>query len=875
MSIKKILSIFALLVLSAFAFYSVFASADELTCKVEDVGGIPRIVLNGKPVRARMLYVSPLYFPQGSLIVRFTFPDVDVETFVEMPKLEKPVKNASIQIHKHGNFNCKIYSLQVVERDTKKVIYSLDTKGDKRVRTKKSQVEFKSENGRDYLAVKNLKGGGRIFFDGVDFEAGKIYHINIKIRGDKDYMFAMFASVNDELFEPKRRSFVGLQTKLAGDYDVDFITFPVQAADFMVEDGKSYNTENLKGALDEIVQANPDAKILVRVRCYPPEWWMKKYPEDTFRNPKGELFSTYKGAGSTFSQRFRDDCGKALEAIIDFCEKNYPKNIVGYHPGGANSCEWFYPDTRQRDWIGYEQSAQVSWRKWLTEKYKTDSALQKSWNDPTASLATATVPLPEEREQAFCLIDPKTQMKLFDCNAFRQDAMVDTMLHLSKIIRRKVPNKLSALFYGYTTITEQKGSANPGHFGLKRVLKSPDVDLLCGPLSYTKRDLGYGGMHPGTTESMVRAGKIWIVEDDIRTYRVPPTQQKVTPIGDELRTQEATLNVLRRDLAQEAIRDCGNWYMDLGGIGWYDDPAFWQLMKDFEKVDNDMIENPIPYAPEVALIMDERSVCYGGSKGTNLRTMMCSVKGRTDITDLAAPYGVYLLDDYLFGKPMSPKLAVFTVSCALDKKQRKALYEKTRNTGAIFMWTTGLLDPDKNDINLDYVQEATGFEVEYAGDNLYAQIIPTKLAKSFGFNRTWGTNKITKPMLSPKLKEGDIVLGHYPNGKPAMVLRGKHMFFGIGVSYQPLFDYMYKVAGVHQYSKQKVCVFANGAYLSITCTDDDKSLHDIVLNIPSDKDVFDALTNEKIGKAPNITLKMKRGDNRVLRLGKGNAEFRK
>ena len=109
MSIKKILSIFALLVLSAFTFYSVFASADELTCKVEDVGGIPRIVLNGKPVRARMLYVSPLYFPQGSLTVRFTFPDVDVETFVEMPKLEKPVKNASIQIHKHGNFNCKIY----------------------------------------------------------------------------------------------------------------------------------------------------------------------------------------------------------------------------------------------------------------------------------------------------------------------------------------------------------------------------------------------------------------------------------------------------------------------------------------------------------------------------------------------------------------------------------------------------------------------------------------------------------------------------------------------------------------------------------------------------------------------------------------------
>ena len=86
---------------------------------------------------------------------------------------------------------------------------------------------------------------------------------------------------------------------------------------------------------------------------------------------------------------------------------------------------------------------------------------------------------------------------------------------------------------------------------------------------------------------------------------------------------------------------------------------------------------------------------------------------------------------------------------------------------------------------------------------------------------------------------------------------------------------MYKVAGVHKYSKQKVCVFANGAYISVTCTDDNFVPHDIVLDIPSDKDVFDALTGEKIGKAPNVVLKMKCGDNRVLRLGNGNADFLK
>ena len=41
-----------------------------------------------------------------------------------------------------------------------------------------------------------------------------------------------------------------------------------------------------------------------------------------------------------------------------------------------------------------------------------------------------------------------------------------------------------------------------------------------------------------------------------------------------------------------------------------------------------------------------------------------------------------------------------------------------------------------------------------------------------------------------------------------------------------------------------------------------------MLNLHSDKEVFDALSGEHLGKGPFITLKMKRGDNRLLRLGK-------
>lgn len=59
----------------------------------------------------------------------------------------------------------------------------------------------------------------------------------------------------------------------------------------------------------------------------------------------------------------------------------------------------------------------------------------------------------------------------------------------------------------------------------------------------------------------------------------------------------------------------------------------------------------------------------------------------------------------------------------------------------------------------------------------------------------------------------------------------------------------------------------------VTCTAGESAPHGVALNVHSDKEIFDALTGERLGKGPHITLEMKRGDNRILRLGKGNRDF--
>ena len=847
--------------------------------KVENVGGVPRLVFNGKPVRARMLYVSPTYFMLGSFDGRSVIPSKAwINTFIEIPKLDKPLKDGEFRFDvAGGKFEAYIAAVEISERDSGKKVYSLNAAGDDRAKivsdASKSKLAFdKASDGTPILEVK-ATGGVNLALKGLNLDAGKIYRIDIKIRGNKSFGFRGYVAKDGKFIEPQLRSMVGEQTKVAKDAGVDIVTFPVQMADLMPEDGKDYNFRNLKRALDEIVAANPNAKILLRIRFYPPDWWRAKYPDDVMTTSEGNKCEF----PCVSSKRYRDECVKVLSMFIDYCEQNYNKNIVGYHPGGGNSCEWFYGNSWSTQHYGYNKTAVDAWKKWVGKKYKTNEALQKAWNDPAARLDKVEVPTKGERDAALYLINPKTQEKLADYNYFLQDEMVDMVELLGRTIRKKVPNKLSALFYGYACEFGglHKGPANTGHYALWKIANSPNFDLLSGPVSYADRELGEPSYSMGAVETITRCGKIWFDEDDIRTHRTPPTQQRVGSIGSELTNLRDTESVMQRDLARQAIRNNGCWWMDLSGTGWYDDPELWKLMTAADKFERDMIENPVAYDPEIAVIIDEQSVYYGGASNTAKSTTVILRTMRREIGRIAAPYGMYLFDDFAKGKKMSPKLAIFPTQYAMTARERNALREKTKDIGAIFVWAPAYIDLEKNKFSRGAVEAATGFEVERIKDDISARVMPTDEGRAIGLNDIFGFKDKAKPLFSPKLKDGDKVLAVYENDMPAIVLRGKHLFCGVAHVPRELYLHMAKISGVHVYTDTPASVFASGAYISVTALRETDLSKPLRLDIPSDKDVFDALTGEKLGKAPTLELKMKVGDNRILRLGKGNSEFAK
>ncbi len=852
---------------------------EACAAKIDRSGKVPTLEINGKKSRSRMLYVATKNFNFDPPYRREIEKSQNwTNTFFTIYPLSADAKNASLNIKTHkAGAEFQISKLEVVDEQSGEIVYSfnfsdasIDTES---LNGKNSNAAILKENG-----MLRVKAAPQDFlsFGGIDLKKGKKYKINLSAR-PIDKTFLLELRVVDEkgrFLAPQEHpaELISSQTSLAKDAGIDLVTIMTPAHFYMPQDGKSMDFQPLKKELDMVISANPNAKILLRIRLFPPRWWMDKYADECLTDELGRADKTFPFPASEVYKR---DCKKVLKAVIDFCEKNYPKNMLGYHTAGGNSSEWFYGNFWGGRLYGYGKAERAAWQKWVAEKYASDAELKKAWNDDTASLRNVEPPSSKERRAQVYIVDPKHSEKVADFNRFLQDSMADTVIELTKFVKDNAPDKLCVIFYGYTQELTRvpKGPAASGHYRLWKLLGQEHIDMISGPTSYVRRDLGNGATVMSACETIIRRGKIWINEDDSRTYLSPAGQQKITPIGKELSTFENTCKVLARNLGQESVRNITSWWMDLIGVGWFNDARLWDIMKSFEPIERDMRDNPSVYEPEIALITDEESVMYSGTFGGVEETTKVASELREKINKCAAPQGFYLFRDFIDGKPISAKLAIFPILYALNSKDRAALREKTKDMAAIFVWLPGYIDLDAKDFSLDAAFQTTGFKFKKVEDKISAIVSSTPDGKALGLPDTFGFDKAVEPLLSPVVETADKVLALYKDGSPAVVLRGKKLFCGVADIPQELVRHMVNISGAKVYSKSPISVFANGAYISATSLDEDPSAKEVEINTFYDGPVFDALSGKKLGDGPVIKLDMKRGDTAMLRLGEGNAHI--
>ena len=849
--------------------------SERLTVRVDASSGAPRLMVNGHAVRPRMFFGGP---GAGIIKVEPAGRQVEFEFIAQDDALEMGTLHFRFG---HTVGDIFLDNIRIVETASGKDVSPLSD-FESGQNSFSSQWTFwppgaantvgtatvepavgASQTAGLHVKLREPPGGQWPDFHiyhlpKLAIVRGKHYRVSFWVRAEpaRELTVALYRPGEPYTFLGGPAGHFEAQIRMAAAAGVDFVSFPIDTP--WPPPGQPVNWQSMDNICAQILDANPQALLLPRFGADPPDWWRKAHPDEDMTWEDG----SHQHHGVVASPLYRREAAARVAALVEHLEEKFGDHMAGYHPCGQNTGEWFYQDTWEKLLNGYAPADTSAWRDWLRAKYRTDAALQTAWHEPGATVDKATIPTPAQRRASpnGILRDPAIEKPLIDFAAFQQQAMADLVCELAHAARQASHGrKLITFFYGYLFEfgTIRLGPATCGHYALRRVLDCPDIDLLCSPISYFDRGIGASATAMTAAESVALAGKMWLYEDDTRTYLGTgefPGQY------DGAKDQAETLTMLRRNVAQEATRNFATWWMDLAMTGWFNDPRLWEEMKRLDAVDRPFVEKPIPFRPEVAAVIDEGSMIETSVSAWPV-TEQCIYQVRRPLGRMGAPYGQYLLDDVTSGRVHS-KLYVFLNAWQLSAAQRQALRRHTRGTCRVWCYAPGLHDGDKT--SPEAMQELTGFRLVPVSP-AKALATPTALGKQLGLQTPFGVDAAVKPLFAAADASPAEILATYPDGSAAVALRqtrdGQSLFVGAPGLTSDLLRLAARKAGVHLYTQTDCNVYANGPIVAVHASQDGT----IALDTGKRRQVSDAMTGDLIGSGPRVDLPMKKGDTRVLR----------
>ncbi len=575
--------------------------------------------------------------------------------------------------------------------------------------------------------------------------------------------------------------------------------------------------------LNEIMQSfvDKDSKALFILRIWPgpnPSWpeWKDIPNEETMLYADGT-----RGPISLASDYYWKLSNRGLSELIRYVEDGpYGNRIVGYHVGGPEF-EMFPYQFREKG-PDVSRPSQVRFRQWLIARYGSDAKLQKAWANRAIRLDTAEVPVGEPGRFPMHYQGPGKMINVFyslprerawvDYSEYVSELAISRLQDWAKLIKRETNRKKLSIFcYGYTS--ELIGSFG-AHSALQKLMKSPDVDVLMSPVPYYGRTVGEPAGFMSPVDSIPLHKKLWLNEDDIRTNLVDQTAVPSWLVDDlfGVRSQstQTTINLLDRNFGNLLVHRAATWWMDLSGAGAFNDPAPWAMLKKRLPMYQDVYNNPKPYRPEVAVILDEHSKLYVKSDWDAFFWSLIDLRNQCGRS--GASVGYYTLQDFITGLVPKCKLYLFPNTFAVTPEQTSLINARLDREKATAIWhyASGCLNG--NAIDARQSSRLTGIFLRQL--NGKQNSIGEGLLKGL----KWAPDLTLKPRLVIADKAAKIV-GHYPDGKPSAAIKrtGQHtsIYLGsLGLTSQ-LLTKLFTNAGVHTWTRDGSVVQTDGQWLMI------------------------------------------------------------
>lgn len=599
---------------------------------------------------------------------------------------------------------------------------------------------------------------------------------------------------------------------------------------------QEFSIEQSRKQIRGILDAYPEAAVMLRLQVNSPPWWNQAHPEECVQWANGPLEDPPRWGlpslvpmefdlrrvprHSLASQRWLDECGAKTR---DFC-----RALAATPEGEALFCvqvaagvygEWHYygfidnePDT------GPAMTSRF--REWLRTKYGTDQSLQTGWNDRDASLANATVPGTEERMRCDgYLRNPLRDRKVIDYLHCQHQAVTDAFIHFCRIVKESWPRPIvTGGFHGYWfTMFGRMGMG--GHLEVRRALESPYVDVLCAPQSYHHLALGEPGMSRGVTDSGRLHGKLWLDEMDSS----PETWDKRIP---DQQARDDSVAILRRNVLGPFSRGMGLWYYDLvcerepqpsgGAAGWWDSPEMQAEIVQLGKLQADRNRQPFTSGADVLLVFDTESFYYTAHNGNLDPVSTELVDGTTaDLFRSGAAFDmVYLFDlDKLDLQPY--KAVIFANTFCIDPVQRKLIQTKVAQDGRHLFWSCapGLIDGTRSDP--ERISSLIGIKVVSVKTSpaLVTVRAPNVPACKFGFERA------IEPLFAAEDAETTVLGKLQGSEHPGLARKGlaghTAWFSSVPLRSANLLRYLLREAGAHIYNDQGDILYAGSGMVIV------------------------------------------------------------
>lgn len=347
-----------------------------------------------------------------------------------------------------------------------------------------------------------------------------------------------------------------------------------------------------------ILTVCPDAMILPRVNVNLCEAWEEAHPQELCES--GTYADPAHRRACLASDVWFEEVKRLLTQFVAHIEASpYANHIIGYQIAGGNTEEW----------LAYDGNAFLGER--AREKFKALCQAGKCENTPT------------------------------ELYRFLADTVAQRICGLAAHVKALTHRRLIVgTFYGYTL---EAVSHTIGHTALDALLRCPNIDFICSPVSYSyTRAPGIDHAYMVPIQSLQLHGKLYFSENDTRTHLSKalndhPYYQAPIWFGPD---RAQTLDILKMHFARACINGHALWWFDMWG-GWYADTAYMDFMKRARE-----IAAQCPHAhtsAEVALFVDEDAYndpALPESARKNAKLL------RRELGLLGAPCAYYLASDF-------------------------------------------------------------------------------------------------------------------------------------------------------------------------------------------------------------------------------------